>query len=140
MQSGKSTPKTVLIVDDVPYVRKTMKQILVSHGYKIVGEAESGRDAVRLYEEVRPDVVTMDLVMPVMNGVEATRAILQIDPEAKIIILSAMLQENLVTEAIHAGAKDYIVKPFHTEEVLRVLSAVAGERAPHRINATGGAA
>jgi two-component system chemotaxis response regulator CheY len=116
---------TVLIVDDIPYVRKTLKQILVSHGYRVVGEAENGGEALRLYQETRPDIVTMDLVMPIQNGVQTTRQIIQFDADAKIVILSAMMQENLVTEAIHAGAKDYIVKPFVTEEVLKVLQAVA---------------
>ena len=84
--------KSVLIVDDIPYVRKTLKQILSSHGFKVVGEASSGEEAIRLYEETKPDFMTMDLVMPGMNGVEATRAILRNDPHAKIIVLSAMLQ------------------------------------------------
>ncbi len=140
MQKGKNSPKTVLIVDDAPYVRKTLKQILVSQGYKIVGEADSGLEAIRLYEEVRPDIVTMDLVMPHMNGVDATRAILLKDPAAKIIILSAMLQENLVTEAILAGAKDYIVKPFQTEDVLRIMKTVAVEPEAPRLSSVGGVA
>jgi two-component system chemotaxis response regulator CheY len=117
----KQDMRSVLIVDDIAYVRKTMKQILTSHGYRVVGEAENGEEAVRLYQETRPDFVTMDLVMPVMNGVEATRQILRHDPEANILILSSMMQENMVTDAILAGAKDYIVKPFQTEEVLKVI-------------------
>ena len=117
----KQEMRSVLIVDDIAYVRKTMKQILTSHGYRVVGEAENGEEAVRLYNEVRPDFVTMDLVMPVMNGVEATRQILRNDPDANILILSSMMQENMVTDAILAGAKDYIVKPFQTEEVLKVI-------------------
>ena len=117
----KQDTKTVMIVDDIAYVRKTMKQILTSHGYRVVAEAENGEEAVRYYAEVKPDFVTMDLVMPVMNGVEATRKILKFDPDAKVLILSSMMQENLVTEAILAGAKDYIVKPFQTEEILKVI-------------------
>jgi two-component system chemotaxis response regulator CheY len=117
----KQEMRSVLIVDDIAYVRKTMKQILTSHGYRVVGEAENGEEAVRMYTETRPDFVTMDLVMPVMNGVEATRQILRHDPEANILILSSMMQENMVTDAILAGAKDYIVKPFQTEEVLKVI-------------------
>jgi len=116
--------KTVLIVDDIPFVRKTLKQILTNLGYKIVGEAETGEDAVQLYRETRPTVVTMDLVMPMMNGLEATKRILQFDPRAQIVILSAMMQENLVTEAIIAGAKDYIMKPFQTDDVARVMAQV----------------
>jgi two-component system chemotaxis response regulator CheY len=118
--------KTVLIVDDIPYVRKTLKQILSQRGYRVVGEAEDGEEAVRLYEETSPDVVTMDLVMPIMNGVEATRAIMKKFPEARIVVLSAMMQENLVADAILAGAKDYIIKPFQTDEVLRVLNEAVG--------------
>jgi two-component system chemotaxis response regulator CheY len=117
----KDAFKTVLIADDIPYVRKTLKQILQNRGYRVVGEAENGDDAVRLYFETRPDLVIMDLVMPRMNGIDATRVILKRDPEARIVILSAMTQENLVTEAIQAGAKDYVVKPFQTDEVMRVL-------------------
>ena len=130
--------KRILIVDDVPYVRKTLKQILTSHGFKVVGEAESGEEAVRLYLETLPDLVTMDLVMPQMNGVAVTRAILNLDPAAKIVILSGMMQENLVTEAILAGAKDYIVKPFQTEDVLKVIRTVIGES--YSINSVAGGA
>ena len=132
--------KSVLIVDDIPYVRKTLKQILSSHGFKVVGEASSGEEAIRLYEETKPDFMTMDLVMPGMNGVEATRAILRNDPHAKIIVLSAMLQENLVTEALLAGAKDYVVKPFQTSDVLKVISSVLSEGIAERFQTAGGAA
>ena len=126
-----SDSKTVLIVDDIAYVRKTMKQILTSHGYRVVGEAENGEEAVRLYAETTPDFVTMDLVMPIMNGVEATKKILKLNPDANILILSSMMQENLVTEAILAGAKNYIVKPFQTEEVLKAIrETLAGKPNP----------
>ena len=114
-------PKTVLIVDDIAYVRKTLKQILTSHGFRVVGEAVNGREAVELYSEVRPDFVLMDLAMPVLNGVEATKQILRTDSEACIVILSGLDQENLVTEAIHAGARDYVTKPFQTDEILKVI-------------------
>jgi two-component system chemotaxis response regulator CheY len=116
---------SVLIVDDIPFVRKTLKQILINLGYRIVGEAETGEEAVRAYRESNPDIVTMDLVMPVLNGVEATRQIIQMNPNAKIVILSGMMQENLVTEAIIAGARDYIMKPFQTDEVARILKGVS---------------
>src|ERR1035437_2309678 len=108
--------KTVLIVDDIPFVRKTLKQILINQGYRVVGEAENGEEAIQLYRDTKPDLVTMDLIMPIMNGVEATKKILQFDPAAIIVILSGMMQENLVTEAIIAGAKDYIMKPFQTDD------------------------
>ena len=116
--------KTVLIVDDVPYVRKTLKQILSARGLKVVGEAENGEEAIRLYQETKPDLVTMDLAMPVLNGIDATREIIKLDPEARIIVLSAMMQENLVSDAVIAGAKDYILKPFQTDEVMKVIQTV----------------
>ncbi len=117
----RTESKTVLIVDDILYVRKTLRQILGSRGFEIAGEAENGEEAIRMYREIRPDFVTMDLVMPILNGVEATREILKEDPDACIIVLSAMMQENLVTAAIEAGAKDYILKPFQTDEVMEVI-------------------
>ena len=120
----QSSSKTVLIVDDVSYVRKTLKQILTARGLKVVGEAENGEEAIRLYQETKPDLVTMDLAMPVLNGVDATREIIKLDPEARIIVLSAMMQENLVSDAVIAGAKDYILKPFQTDEVIKVIQTV----------------
>jgi two-component system chemotaxis response regulator CheY len=133
--------KSVLIVDDIPFVRKTLKQILLNLGYRIAGEAENGDEAVKLFHETKPDLVTMDLVMPIMNGVEATRRIIHSNPSAKIVILSAMMQENLVTEAIIAGAKDYIMKPFQTDEVSRILNQVL-QNNPNQLNnrSAGGAA
>ena len=133
--------KSVLIVDDIPFVRKTLKQILLNLGFRIAGEAENGDEAVKLFQETKPDLVTMDLVMPIMNGVEATRRIIQSNPSAKIVILSAMMQENLVTEAIIAGAKDYIMKPFQTDEVSRILNN-ALQNNPTQLNSrsAGGAA
>lgn len=133
--------KSVLIVDDIPFVRKTLKQILLNLGYRIAGEAENGDEAVKLFHETKPDLVTMDLVMPIMNGVEATRRIVHSNPTAKIVILSAMMQENLITEAIIAGAKDYIMKPFQTDEVSRILNHVL-QNNPTQLNnrSAGGAA
>ncbi len=131
-------PRTVIIVDDIAYVRKTLKQILSSHGFKVVGEAANGREAVALYTEARPDFVLMDLAMPVMNGVEATRQIIKTDSEACIVILSGLEQENLVTEAIHAGARDYVVKPFLTEEILKVIQQAYQQSSPISARAVGG--
>ena len=132
-----SMTKTVLIVDDIQYVRKALKQILTSQGFKVIGEASNGEEAVRLYDENRPDFVTMDLVMPVLNGVEATKKIMQLDPNATILILSSMMEENLVTEAIHAGAKDYIVKPFQTDEVLKVVRNALNHSQPDLLQSNG---
>ena len=114
----------ILIVDDISFVRKSLKQILTSLGYEVVGEAMNGREAVELYEQIQPDLVTMDLAMPIMNGIEATKEILKLDPAASIVILTALTQENLATDAILAGAKDYIVKPFLSSDVSRVLKQV----------------
>ncbi len=116
--------KTVLIVDDVAFVRKTLADILREAHYQVIGEASDGHEAVELYARLKPDVVTMDIVMPKMSGIEAARKILKDAPDANIVIISAMGQENLVTEAIHVGAKDYIVKPFSAKDVLKSLERV----------------
>lgn len=122
-------PKTVLIVDDIAFVRKTLSEILTQAHYQIVGEATDGAEAIQLYNQVRPDVVTMDVVMPNMSGIDATRKILKLDKNAKVVIISAMGQENLVMEAINVGAKDYILKPFSSDEVLKTIErALLGEQ------------
>ncbi len=113
--------RTVIIADDVPFVRKALADILVENHYQIVAEATTGREAMDLYAKYRPDVVTMDIVMPEMSGIEATRAILHMDPNAKVIIVSALGQEHLVSEAIHIGARDFIIKPFSKKDIIRAI-------------------
>ena len=113
--------KTVLIVDDIAFVRKTLSDILTQAHYQVVGEASDGLEAIALYQKLRPDLVTMDIVMPQMSGIDAARKILKMDRHAKIIIVSAMGQENLIMEAINVGAKDYITKPFTAEDVLKTV-------------------
>jgi two-component system chemotaxis response regulator CheY len=113
--------RTILIVDDIAFVRRTLSEILIQAHYHIVGEASDGAEALQLYEQFHPDVVTMDIVMPQMSGIEAIRRITKIDKHAKIIVISAMGQDNLIMEAINAGAKDYISKPFTAVEVLKTL-------------------
>src|SRR5690606_9492278 len=103
--------KTVLVVDDVAFVRKTLIEILSEAGYEVIGEAEDGEQAIEKYRTLRPAVVTMDVVMPKLGGIDATRAILKQDKNAVIVMVSAMDQMNLIMEAIHAGARDYIQKP-----------------------------
>ncbi len=114
--------KSVLIVDDVAFVRKTLAAILHENGFEVVGEAASGPDAIEQYQRLRPELVTMDIVMPRMSGIEATRKIIKENPEARVVMISAMGQETLVMESIHAGARDYILKPFSADEVVRTLT------------------
>ncbi|MDN5346775.1 MAG: two-component system, chemotaxis family, chemotaxis protein CheY [Clostridia bacterium] len=113
--------KRVLIVDDAAFMRMMIKDILVKNGYEVAGEAENGLRAVQLYQELRPDVVTMDITMPEMDGIAAVKAIKKIDPSARIIMCSAMGQQLMVMEAIQAGARDFVVKPFQQERVLQAL-------------------
>jgi two-component system chemotaxis response regulator CheY len=117
----QSSPKTVLIVDDVAFVRQTLREIFTHAGYHVVGEAADGSEAVSLYGQLNPDVVTMDIVMPQMSGIDATRRILKADTTARVVIISAMGQENLVMEAINVGARDYILKPFTAADVLKTV-------------------
>ncbi|BBW96563.1 MULTISPECIES: response regulator [Geobacillus] len=113
---------SVLVVDDAKFMRVTLARILQKGHHEVAGEAENGKDAVELYRRLRPDLVIMDITMPVMNGIEAVRAIKELDPGAKIIICSALGQQRMVVEAVEAGAADFIVKPFEEQ---RVLEAVA---------------
>ena len=116
----------VLVVDDAMFMRSMIKDILTNAGgkYEVIGEANNGREAVARFRELQPDLVTMDIVMPQMDGIEATREILKVNPSASVVICSSMGQEALVVESISAGAKDFIVKPFTAERVLQVLAKV----------------
>jgi len=110
--------KKILITDDALFMRVTLKNMLTANGYEVVGEAVNGQDAVEKYAACRPDLVLMDITMPIMDGIAATRAIKAGDPAAKVIMCTAMGQKNMVVEAIQAGAKDFIVKPFKTDDIL----------------------
>ena len=116
--------KKVLIVDDAAFMRMMIKDILTKNGYEVVGEAENGDVAVKLYEELKPDVVTMDITMPEKDGISALKEIKVKDPAAKVIMCSAMGQQAMVMESIQAGAKDFIVKPFQKDRVLQALEKV----------------
>ncbi|KFD41139.1 chemotaxis protein CheY [Peptococcaceae bacterium SCADC1_2_3] len=116
--------KRILIVDDAAFMRMMIKNIVIKNGYEVVGEAENGQVAFELYQELKPDVVTMDITMPEVNGIEGIKKICECDPKAKIIVCSAMGQETMVMEAIGAGAKDFIVKPFQQERILQALERV----------------
>lgn len=118
-------PHRVLIVDDAMFMRAMIRDILVNSGrYEVIGEATNGLECVERYGTLKPDLVTMDIVMPQMDGIEATREILKSNPTAKVVMCSALGQEALVIESIAAGAKDFIVKPFSAEKVLKVLDSV----------------
>lgn len=114
----------ILIVDDAIFMRSMLSDIFTKNSYEIVGEAENGIEAIQKYKELRPDITTMDIVMPEMNGIEAVKEIIKFDPEAKILMCSALGQEALVTESIEAGAKDFIIKPFSPKMVLKVVNQI----------------
>lgn len=120
-------PKRVLVVDDAIFMRNMIKDIFASGGYEVVGEAANGLEAVERFKELKPDLVTMDIVMPFKSGIEATREIVKLDQRATILMCSALGQESLVMEAIEAGATDFIVKPFRTDDVLAVAKKVLDE-------------
>jgi two-component system chemotaxis response regulator CheY len=113
---------TALIVDDALFMRMMIKDILRNAGVEVVGEAENGAEAVTMYDKLRPDLVTMDIVMPEMDGIEAVKQILKGDPAARVIMCSAMGQQPLVVEALEAGAKDFIVKPFQPSKVIETVN------------------
>jgi len=117
---------TILVCDDAIFMRTMIGDILTGAGYEVVGEAETGVQAVEQYSRLKPDLVTMDIVMPEMGGIDAVREIRRLDPDAKILMCSAMGQQALVVEAIQAGAKDFVVKPFQPSRVLEAVQRVLG--------------
>ncbi len=114
----------ILIVDDAIFMRKMIGDILRKEGYEICGEAENGIEAINKYKELQPDLVTMDIIMPDMSGIDAVEEIVNYDSNAKILMVSAMGQQSLVVEAIQKGAKDYIIKPFQPSRVLEAVERV----------------
>ena len=118
--------RKVLVVDDAAFMRMMLKDILVKNDFEVVGEAENGKVAVTAYQKFKPDIVTMDITMPEMNGIEAVKAIKAFDPESKIVMVSAMGQQPMVIEAIQAGATDFIVKPFQPDRVVEALNKALG--------------
>jgi two-component system chemotaxis response regulator CheY len=117
---------TVLVVDDASFMRSMIRDIFARGPFLIAGEAGNGAEGVRLYRELHPDLTTMDIVMPQMDGITALREIVRLDPAAKVVMCSALGQEALIAEAIEAGASDFIVKPFQPGRVLKVAQSVLG--------------
>lgn len=114
----------ILIVDDALFMRNMLKDIFTHAGYQVVGEAANGVEAVDRYRQLHPDLVTMDIVMPLKSGIEALQEIRSADEAARVIMVSALGQDSLVMEAVQAGARDFIVKPFQEERVLEVVRRV----------------
>ncbi len=117
---------TVLVCDDAIFMRTMIADILQQSGFEVIGEAETGVQAIEKYQQLQPDLVTMDIVMPDMGGIDAVREITKLDPNARILMCSAMGQQALVVEAIQAGAKDFVVKPFQPSRVLEAVQRVLG--------------
>ncbi len=116
--------KRILIADDALFMRATLKRILTEHGYAICGEASNGKEAVEMFKTLKPDLVTMDITMPEMDGLAALKKIRSIDPVAKVVMCTAMGQKKIIIEAIEAGAKDYIIKPFQPDRIIQALDKI----------------
>ncbi|OHD24356.1 MAG: two-component system response regulator [Spirochaetes bacterium GWB1_66_5] len=114
----------VLIVDDLTFIKMVLKDLVEKAGFRVVGEASDGEEALRLFDEKRPDVVLMDITMPKMDGLTALQRILEKDPQAKVIMCSALGQQRLILQAIQLGAKDFIVKPFRPERVIGSIKKI----------------
>jgi two-component system chemotaxis response regulator CheY len=122
MKGVKLTMKKILIVDDAAFMRFAIRTVLERNGFQVVGEAENGSVAISKYKELQPDIVTMDITMPEMDGIQALREIRKLNPNSKIIIISALGQESYVREAVKLGAKGFVVKPYKEDYLIRTLS------------------
>jgi two-component system chemotaxis response regulator CheY len=120
------TPFTVLVVDDAAFMRSMIREIFARGPFVVAGEAENGVEAVRRYKDLRPHLTTMDIVMPLMDGITALKEIVRFDPAARVVMVSALGQEALIAEAIESGASDFVVKPFQPSRVLKVAQSVLG--------------
>jgi two-component system chemotaxis response regulator CheY len=116
----------ILVADDASFMRQMIREILEAEGHEVVGEASDGVEALEEYERLKPDLVTMDIVMPRCSGLDAVRGIMKVDKDARVVMCSALGQEALVTEALEAGATDFIVKPFKPDSVVATLNKVMG--------------
>ena len=118
---------TVLVVDDAVFMRTTIKRMLEDEQFEVIGEATNGLEAIEMYKKLLPDVVTMDITMPGMTGIEAVKEIIAEYPSAKIVMVSALGQQKLIVDALEYGAKDFITKPFDPAQIVQVLHNVTSE-------------
>jgi len=116
----------ILVVDDAAFMRMMIKEILIKNGYEVIGEASDGLQALDRFRELKPDLITMDITMPEMDGIQALKEIRSMDSSAKIIMCSAMGQQAMVIDAIQAGARDFIVKPFQADRVVEAIRKALG--------------
>lgn len=116
---------TVLIVDDSTFMRASLREIITPHGYQVIGEASNGNEALEAYKRLSPDIVTMDITMPECDGLTALKNIMALNKNAKVVMCTAMGQQAMVMEAVKAGAKDFIVKPFKLDKVLEAVAKCA---------------
>ena len=116
--------KTVLIVDDSAFMRRLIKKIVIKNGFDVIGEANNGKLGVEKYKELNPDLVTMDLIMDEMNGLDALKLILEADPNANVIMVSSMGQDVIVRDAIVLGAKNFLLKPLDEETVMEAIKKI----------------
>ncbi|HHW46748.1 MAG TPA: response regulator [Clostridiales bacterium] len=116
--------KKIMLVDDAAFMRMIIKDTLKKNGYEDIIEASNGEEAVEKFVEERPDLVVMDITMPIMNGLESLKKLKEIDKDVKVIMCSAMGQENMVLEALKLGAKDFIVKPFKADRIMKTISSL----------------
>lgn len=121
------TMPTVLVVDDAVFMRSTIKRMLENQQFEVVGEASNGLEAIDMYRKLLPDVVTMDITMPRMTGIEAVKAIIAEYPDAKIVMVTALGQQKLIVDALEYGAKDFITKPFDPDQIVHVLQNVTSD-------------
>jgi two-component system, chemotaxis family, chemotaxis protein CheY len=118
--------KRVMIVDDAIFMRKVLREILTENGYDVVGEVNRGTDVLEKFKDWKPDLVTMDIMLPGIDGIDAVREIMKVDKDARIVMISALGQDELVDEALKAGAKGFIVKPFIPSQVIDVIKKILG--------------
>lgn len=124
---GDEQVPTVLVVDDTLFMRVAISNMFTEWGYEVVGNAGNGKEAVAMYRALQPDLVTMDVTMPVMTGIEAVKEIIPEFPNAKIIMITALGQQKLIVEALESGAKDFMTKPFEPERLKAVVDQLLGQ-------------